>query len=69
MQIVLNVYGIKKKMNVIYKNKVWKVLIPKNLKFPKYCIQNLLIERGKKRIITNIKQIKRFQNFKGLDKF
>lgn len=56
-------------MNVIYKKRVWKVLAPAGLKFPNGSIRNLLIERNKERVITNLKACKKFANFKPLNQF
>ncbi len=44
-------------IKVKFRNKIWNVLCPENLKFPPGVIRNILIERGSKREITNIKQI------------
>lgn len=57
-------------MNVKYKGKIWKVLIPKDLTFPPNCIRNVLIERGPKRVITNLKELKIIKsNFTCIDSF
>ncbi len=57
-------------MNVIYKNKVYNLICPKTLQFPKNCIRNILIERNNRRIITNFKNIKPIkEQFKKLTHF
>lgn len=43
---------------VEYKGKIWRVLIPKDLKFDTNCIRNVLIERRGRYIITNLKDLK-----------
>jgi hypothetical protein len=50
-------------IKVKYKGKIWNLLCPKNLHFPKGCIRNVLIERRLYRIITNINQIERIGNY------
>jgi hypothetical protein len=44
-------------IKVKYKGKIWKVLVPSDLTFPPGVIRNLLIERGTKRVITNMNQV------------
>lgn len=57
-------------MIVKYKGKIWNVLCPKNLEFPPSIIRNVLIERGNKRIITNLKVLIVIKsNFKDLTIF
>ena len=57
-------------MNVIYKKKVYELICPKILQFPKNCIRNILIERNNKRIITKYKNIKPIkEQFKKLTRF
>jgi len=49
-------------MKVLYKNQEWNVLCPKNLEFPKDVkgiLRNVLIEKGDKRIITHINEVKK----------
>ena len=49
-------------MNVKFKDKIWKVICPKNLIFPPCTIRNVLIQRDKKRVITNIKRLQILKN-------
>jgi hypothetical protein len=46
-------------MNVYFRKKLWKVECPKDLKFPPGVIRNVLLSRGKEKVITNISEIKR----------
>lgn len=46
-------------MNVLYKKQVWKVITPEDLHYPKGIIRNVVLEKGKEQVITNIKQIKK----------
>lgn len=50
--------GDVKMILVKYKGEVWDVLCPKDLVFPNNCIRNVLIQRGKKKVITNRNNIK-----------
>ncbi len=54
--------------NCYYKNKIWNIL--PHGKFTPGCIKNILIERGNKGVITNIKEIKIIKDkFKILDNY
>lgn len=44
-------------MMVKFKNKIWKLECPKELRFPKGCIRNILISRGQKKTITNLNDV------------
>ena len=57
-------------MNVKFKGKIWKVICPKNLLFPPGIIRNALIQRDKKRVITNRNQIQILKdNFSSIKKY
>ena len=57
-------------MRVKFKGKIWKVICPRNLKFPPGIIKNTLIQRDKKRIITNMKQLQILKdNFSSMDRY
>lgn len=43
---------------VLYKGKFFNVLCPNDLIFDDFIIRNVLIKRGKKELITNIKNLK-----------
>ena len=50
-------------MKLIYKKKVWKLIIPEKLEFPPGVIRNVLIENETgHRVITHVSQIKPFKN-------
>jgi len=46
----------------MYKKRVWNLLCPDNLCFPKGIIRNILIEQNDNRIITHIKKITVLKN-------
>lgn len=54
---------------VKFAGKVWKVINPPDLKFEPGIIRNLLIERGQKRIVTNMNKCQRIRNPGSLDNF
>ena len=57
-------------MKVKFKDKIWNVIWPENLIFPPCTIRNVLIQRDKKRVITNIKQLQILKNnFSSIDKY
>ena len=57
-------------MKVKFKGKIWEVIAPENLKFPPYTIKNMLIQRDKKRIVTNMKQLQILKdNFSSIDRY
>ncbi len=57
-------------MNVKFKGKIWKVICPEELIFPPCTIRNVLIQRDKKRVITNINRIQILKNnFSSIDNY
>lgn len=57
-------------MNVLYKNKVYEVVCPEDLKFPPGVIRTVLIKRGDKKFITHVDELTKIEsNFKSIEAF